>query len=187
MMISEDFDYIHCRHYFYDTLPTMSCWHFVMVTIVRYSRLRWGSNLILQCKIGFLRAFTNVSEMVPWCTNTHSYNCRQIHRVIIVDKFGSISQKEPFQEICYAICHFNSECSTLVYCILHSHRKNCVMLWVIFIPCTFGTDLSNLIYLPISVDIITAVIWCLNKKPFKKYNLLIYLFMILIFCTYLYT
>ena len=37
-------------------------------------------------------------------------------------------------------------------------------------------DLVNLIYLPILVNIIHFIILCLIKVPFKKYLLLIYLF-----------
>ena len=52
-----------------------------------------------------------------------------------------------------------------------------------FIPCIYCTDLFNLIYLPIFVHDI-VIIFCLVKKPFKKYYLLIYL--LYLFFTYLY-
>ena len=40
---------------------------------------------------------------------------------------------------------------------------------------TYYTDLSNLIYLLILVNIINIITLCLIKEPFKEYYLLIYL------------
>jgi len=57
----------------------------------------------------------------------------------------------------------------------------------IFTPCTYCTDLFNLIYLHFLIHIIIIVILCLIENLFKKYDLLIYLFIILMYCTYLYT
>ena len=56
------------------------------------------------------------------------------------------------------------------------------MLWVIFIPCTYCTDLFNLIYLQIFS---TYIILCLVKTLLKKYDLLLSFFIIIILYTYL--
>jgi len=51
----------YCGHYFHDTAVTMSLWHFIVLTIVTYSRFL--SKLNLKCEIRFK---SNFSEMVPW-------------------------------------------------------------------------------------------------------------------------
>ena len=59
---------------------------------------------------------------------------------------------------------------------------NFIVLYTSFIPYTYCTDLSNLIYLPILVNITNVITLCLIKDPFKEYNLLIYLlFRVLIY------
>ena len=42
------------------------------------------------------------------------------------------------------------------------------LLYTFFIPYTYCTDLSNLIYLPILVNIINVITLCLIKEPFKE-------------------
>ena len=66
---------------------------------------------------------------------------------------------------------------------------NCNVLYTSFIPYTYCTDLSRLIYLPILVHIIINVTTsCLIKEPFMEYYLLIYLlFRVLIYILTLFT
>ena len=52
---------------------------------------------------------------------------------------------------------------------------------------TYCTDLSNLIYLLILVNIIKVITLCLIKEPFKEYYLLIFLFRVLIYILILFT
>ena len=62
------------------------------------------------------------------------------------------------------------------------------VLYTSFIPYTYCTDLSNLIYLQILVNIINVITLCLIKEPFKEYYLLIYLlFRVLIYILNLFT
>ena len=73
----------------------------------------------------------------------------------------------------------------------HQLMKQCVValafssslcsLWCVpFIPYIYCIDLFNFIYLPILVYIINVIILCLNKEPFKKYYLLIYLLFVVL-------
>ena len=54
------------------------------------------------------------------------------------------------------------------------------VLYTSFIPYSYFADLSNLIYLPILVNIINVITLCFIKEPFKEYYLLIYLLFIYI-------
>ena len=62
------------------------------------------------------------------------------------------------------------------------------MYCILFIRYTYFTDLPNLIYLPILVNIINVITLCLIKEPFQEYYLLIYLIVrVLIYILNLFT
>ena len=67
-------------------------------------------------------------------------------------------------------------------------NANFNVLYTSFIPYTYCTDSSNLICLPILVNIINVITLCLFKERFKEYYLLIYyleyLFIYLIYLRY---
>ena len=64
---------------------------------------------------------------------------------------------------------------------------NCNVLYTSFIPYTYCTDLSNLIYLPILEKNINVITFCLIKEPSKEYYLLSYYFRVLIYILNLFT
>ena len=65
---------------------------------------------------------------------------------------------------------------------------NVNVLYTSFTPYTYCTDLSNLIYLPIFVNIINVITLCLIKESLEKCYLFIYLlFRVLIYILDLFT